>query len=50
MFSTTNLKTAGVVTIVMLLASNFTAGKGQLIQGAAMFAAALGGIAIAAKV
>lgn len=37
----TTLKTAGAVTIAMLLASNFTSGKGTLIQGGAMFAAAL---------
>lgn len=50
MFTTENLKKAGAVTIAMLLASNLTAGKGKLIQGAVMFGAALGGLAIAAKI
>jgi hypothetical protein len=37
---TSKLKTAGIVTVTMVLASNLTAGKGTLWQGGAMFAAA----------
>lgn len=40
-FTAPNLKSAGAVTAAMLLANNFTSGKGLLIQGGAVFAAAL---------
>lgn len=44
------LKTAAVVTIAVMLASNLTSTSSSLVKGGAMFGAALAGLFIATKV
>jgi len=47
--SATNLKTAAIVTVLVLLAANMTSTASPLVRGGVMFTSALGGLYIATK-
>jgi len=44
-----HVKTAAIITILAVVANNFTAGKGTVYQGIGLFAAAYGGLWLSAK-
>lgn len=50
MFSTDNMKKAGLCTVAILLALNLTATQSKLIQGGAAFVACVGGLYAATKI
>lgn len=49
MLNATTLKTAAIVTIMTMLAANFTSGSSPMIRGGAMFGAAMSGLFFASK-
>jgi hypothetical protein len=49
-FSASNLKTAAVITLAVMIASNFTSTSSTLVKGFAMFGGALAGGYVATKI
>lgn len=50
LFTASNLKTAAVITLAVMIASNLTSSQSAIIKGVAMFGAALGGGLVATKI